>query len=83
VDVVDIALVEDTMTKKAAFTAVPLAIFASLLWIGPSLFAQGTTAPQNPSIEVSQLERNTSTTPPCFEDTYQRHYGILDVLKTR
>jgi hypothetical protein len=68
------------MTKMLTFAAVLLA-FGGLFWIGPSLSVQRSGAPTHPGLDVTQFEREAPTTLPVFEDSYQRHYGVLDVLR--
>jgi hypothetical protein len=68
------------MTKMLTFAAVLLA-FGALFWIGPSLSVQQSGAPVPPRLDVTQIEREAPTNLPTFEDNYQRHYGVLDVLR--
>jgi hypothetical protein len=70
------------MTKKpfvlgvALFVAVGL--FGSKVLIYPPLTL---AAPGPQSLDIHQLALSTPKDLPSFDDTYQRHLGVLDVLK--
>ena len=41
----------------------------------------GSVAAVKPSVDVSQIEFNTPTNLPSFDDKYQRHIGVLDTFE--
>jgi hypothetical protein len=70
------------MTKKFAFVAFPLILLAALFAVTPSLsLPKKTMATAGHRINVSEVGRGVSTKMTSFDDAYQRHMGVLDVLK--
>ena len=71
------------MMKKLALIAVPLAVAGGFFLVVPSFFvAETIAAPPSPSIDMWQLERDASKqTTRSFDDEYQMHIGVLDVLR--
>jgi hypothetical protein len=69
------------MTKKFAFIAFPLVLVAALFAVTPSLSLPKKTMAASQRIDVSEMGRGVSTTMTSFDDLYQRHMGVLDVLK--
>jgi hypothetical protein len=72
---------EGSMTKTFAFAALSLGVAVGLLGVKPSLPLQVSIAASSQHIDVLAIERSASTSMPSFDDTYQRHLGVLDVLK--
>jgi hypothetical protein len=76
------ALEEVTMTKKFVFIAFSVGLAGALVAVAPSPFAPSTTmAAASQGIDAAEIGRSASTTLISFDDTYQRHMGVLDVLK--
>jgi hypothetical protein len=83
-DGTDAILEEAMMTKTFAFTALSFGLAAALLGAMPSLLLpEKTMAAASQHIDVSEVGRSASGTMMLFDDTYQRHMGVLDVLKTQ
>lgn len=69
------------MTRKSAFIAFSLVLLAGLIAVTPSL-----SVPKKPMTAATQridvtAIASASTTAASFDDTYQRHMGVLDVLR--
>jgi hypothetical protein len=70
------------MTKKFAFIAFPLVLLAALFAVTPSLSVpKKMMATASQRVDVSEIGRSVPAKMTSFEDTYQRHMGVLDVLK--
>jgi hypothetical protein len=66
------------LTLIAASVAAAVGLFAFKILIAPPISQAAVTA----SIPVEQLTLNAPKNLPNFEDSYQRHLGVLDTLKT-
>ena len=74
---------DDALTKKFALLAVSLSVVAGLFWARLTISAPVVTEALNQGIDVSQIGLVAySEVMPSFEDMYQRHTGVLDVLPT-
>ncbi len=73
------------MTKKTknrlAFLAASLAVATGLFWAKILISPPVTMAAPNQGIDAAQIARNASKNIPSFDDLYQRHTGVLDVLR--
>jgi hypothetical protein len=72
---------EVPMTRKSAFIAFSLVLLAGLFAVSPSL-----SVPKKPITAATQRIDVTaiagaSATVTSFDDTYERHMGVLDVLR--
>jgi hypothetical protein len=61
----------------ATALAVATGLFCSTMLIAPPV----TLAATSKGLDISELAANTPNGLPSFDDIYQRHVGILDVLK--
>ena len=68
------------MTKKLIGVAVVLLVGAGLFGVKLSIAPPVTLAATTSSIDVNQIARSAPTDLPSFDDRYQRHLGVLDVL---
>ena len=66
------------LTLIAASVVAAVGLFAVKMLIAPPISQAAITA----TIPVEQLTLNASKNLPDFEDSYQRHLGVLDTLKT-
>jgi hypothetical protein len=77
------AVAEGATTKKFALLAVSLSVATGLLWAKLAIFPPVAIAAPSQGIDVSQIGLVAySEDMPSFDDMYQRHTGILDVLTT-
>jgi hypothetical protein len=78
------AIAEGATTKKFALVAVSLSVAAGLLWAKLAIFPPVAIAePSQEGIDVSRIGPVAySVVMPSFDDMYQRHTGVLDVLTT-
>jgi hypothetical protein len=75
--------VDNAMTRISALVAVSIIAATGLFWAGLSISAPVATEALNQGIDVSQIGLVAySKVMPSFEDMYQRHTGVLDVLPT-
>ena len=66
---------------SVVLTAVGVAVFWAALLAGPEATEAGTVLPAG--IDPDQLTLSASRDLPGFDDTYQRHIGVLDTLDAR
>jgi hypothetical protein len=67
-----------TLTLFAAL----LGIIGGLIWIGPALNAPRQTSATYQEFNIEQIERTAyRNAARSFDDHYQRHIGVLDVLR--
>lgn len=71
------------MRNRLTLVPISLGIAAGLILTVPSIIPRTTlAAPPPTTIDVMQIYRNVSRTAlPSFDDKYQRHIGVLDVLR--
>ena len=71
------------MMKNIGLIAITLGVAGGLFWAKPAIFPpKAIAAPPSQGMDVWQLEREASkTTTPSFDDQYQSHLGVLDVLR--
>jgi hypothetical protein len=70
------------MTKtKLALLAASLAVATGLFWTRMLVAPPTSEAAITSSVPVEQLTLNAPKNLPQFEETYQRHTGVLDTLK--
>jgi hypothetical protein len=72
---------EVPMTRKSALIAFSLVLLAGLFAVTPSL-----SVPKKPTMAASQRidvteMASASATLASFDDLYERHLGVLDVLR--
>ena len=65
----------------AASVAASLALATGLFWARMLISPPVTEAATIQGVEVGRLTLNASKDLPSFDDTYQRHTGVLDTLK--
>ena len=71
------------MTRnKLTLLAAPLAVAMGLFWANILTFPPVTMAAPNQSLDIDAMHRAAPGNLPSFDDVYQRHTGVLDVLKT-
>jgi hypothetical protein len=70
-----------TRTKWSLIIA-SLAVATGLFWAKILVAPPVTMAASNDGINSSRLEATARSDLPSFDDTYQRHTGVLDTLKT-
>ena len=68
------------MTNKLFGLAAALVVATGLFWSKMLIAPPVTQAAIIQGLDVNQLARNTAKDLPSFDDRYQRHLGILDVL---
>jgi hypothetical protein len=72
------------MTRnKLTLLAASLAVAMGLFWAKALIFPPVTlAAPNQESLDIDAMHRAAPGSLPLFDDVYQRHTGVLDVLKT-
>jgi hypothetical protein len=71
------------MTRnKLSLLAVSLAVAMGLFWAKVLIFPPVTLAAPNQGLDIDAMYRAAPVNLPKFDDVYQRHTGVLDVLKT-
>jgi hypothetical protein len=70
-----------TMTRKLFGLAAASTVATGLFWFTMLTAPPVTLAATSQGLDISELAANTPKDLPSFDDTYQRHMGILDVLK--
>ena len=71
------------MTRnKLTLLAASLAVAMGLFWAKILIFPPVTLAAPNQSVDIDAMHRVAPGNLPLFDDVYQRHTGVLDVLKT-
>jgi hypothetical protein len=70
-------MTKSKLTLIGASVTVAVGLFGARMLIAPPISEAAITA----SIPVEQLTINAPKNLPDFEDTYQRHLGVLDTLK--
>ena len=68
------------MTNKLLGLAAALAIATGLFWSKMLIAPPVTQAAVSQGLDVNQLAVNTPKDLASFDDKYQRHLGVLDVL---
>jgi hypothetical protein len=68
------------MTNKRLGLAAALVVAAGLFWSKMLIAPPVTQAAISHGLNVHQLTPNTPKDLPSFDDRYQRHLGVLDVL---
>ena len=68
------------MTNKLFGLAAALVVATGLFWSKMLIAPPVTQAAISQGLDVNQLTRNTPKDLPAFDDKYQRHLGVLDVL---
>ena len=70
------------MSKKLSVLAAAFVVATGLFWSTMVIAPPVTMAASpNPGLNVTELTTNTPKDLPSFDDKYQRHLGVLDVLK--
>ena len=70
------------MTKsKLSLIAASLVVATGLFWARMLTSPPVTEAGTNKGIDAAQIALNGSKGLPSFDDTYQRHTGVLDTLR--
>jgi len=69
------------MTSKLFGLAAAFALATGLFWSTMLTTAPVTLAATSQSLDIREFAANTPNDLPSFDDSYQRHMGILDVLK--
>jgi hypothetical protein len=69
------------MTKNTVLLAAALAVATGLFWSKMLIAPPVTLAATSDGLDIDQLASSTRKDLPSFEDKYQRHLGVLDVLK--
>jgi hypothetical protein len=70
-----------TMTDKLFGLAAAFAVATGLFWSTMLAAPPVTLAATSQGLDIRGLATHTPKDLPAFDDTYQRHMGILDVLK--
>ena len=68
------------MTNKLFGLAAALVVATGLFWSKMLIAPPVTQAAISQGLDVHQLTANTRNDLPSFDDKYQRHLGVLDVL---
>jgi hypothetical protein len=68
------------MTNKLFGLAAALVVATGLFWSKMLIAPPVTQAAISQGLDVNQLTLNTPKDLPSFDDKYQRHLGVLDVL---
>ena len=71
-------MTRNKLTLLAASLAVAMGLFWAKVLISPPV----TLAAQSQSLNIDAMHRAAPGDLPVFEDVYQRHTGVLDVLMT-
>ena len=71
-------MTRNKLTLLAASLAVAMGLFWAKVLISPPV----TLAASNQSLDIDAMHRAAPASLPLFDDVYQRHTGVLDVLKT-
>jgi hypothetical protein len=69
------------MTNKLLGLAAVLAVATGLFWSKMLIAPPVTQAAVSQGLDVNQLAVNTPKDLSSFDDKYQRHLGVLDVLR--
>jgi hypothetical protein len=70
------------MTKRTlSIIAASFVIATGLFWARMLTSPPVSEAATNPGINVGQIAFNAPENLPSFDDTYQRHTGVLDTLR--
>ena len=70
-----------TMTNRLFGLAAAFAVATGLFWSTMLAAPPVTLAATSQGLNITELAAHTPTDLPSFDDTYQRHMGILDVVK--
>ena len=70
-----------TMTNKLFGLAAAFAVATGLFWSTMLTAPPVTLAATSQGLDIHELAANTPNDLPSFDDSYQRHMGVLDVLK--
>ena len=71
------------MTRnKLTLLAASLAVAMGLFWAKVLIFPPVTLAAPNQSLDIDAMHRAAPGSLPLFDDVYQRHTGVLDLLMT-
>jgi hypothetical protein len=71
------------MTRnKLTLLAASLAVAMGLFWANILTSPPVTMAAPSQSLDIAAMHRAAPGDLPVFDDVYQRHTGVLDVLKT-
>ena len=71
------------MTRnKLTLFAASLAVAMGLFWAKVLIFPAVTLAAPTQSLDIDAMHRAAPGNLPLFDDVYQRHTGVLDVLMT-
>ena len=70
-----------TMTSKLFGLAAAFALATGLFWSTMLTAPPVTLAATSQGLDIRELATHTPTDLPSFDDRYQRHMGVLDVLK--
>ena len=71
------------MTRnKLTVLAASLAVAMGLFWTKIMIFPPVTLAATDHSLDIDAMHRAAPGSLPSFDDVYQRHTGVLDVLET-
>ena len=70
-----------TMTNKLFGLAAAFAVATGLFWTTMLTAPPVTLAATSQSLDIRELATHTPKDLPSFDDSYQRHMGVLDVLK--
>ena len=71
------------MTRhKLTLLAASLAVAMGLFWVKVLIFPPVTLAAPSQSIDIDAMHRVAPEDLPAFDDVYQRHTGVLDILMT-
>jgi hypothetical protein len=68
------------MTKKPFMLAAAFVVATGLLGFKMLIAPPVTLAAQSQGLDIHHLARSTPKDPPSFDNEYQRHLGVLDVL---
>jgi hypothetical protein len=68
--------------NKLTLLAASLALAMGLFWAKILIFPPVTLAAPDQTLDIDAMHRAAPGNLPAFDDVYQRHTGVLDVLKT-
>ena len=69
------------MTRKLSMLAAAFVVATGFFWTTMLTAPPVTLAATSQGLDISELAANTSKDLPSFDASYQRHMGVLDVLK--
>jgi hypothetical protein len=69
------------MTRKFYLIAASFIVATGLLGARILTYPPVSEAALNSGVDVSRIEFTAPKNPPSFDDTYQRHTGVLDTLR--